>query len=92
MGYDDGECLQCRLIHNGGNTPEYARLDICLGCLHEFAKDSGAVDYRLISVLKENIGSGKCFLCRCRSIVFNVSACELHYNIEDWDSDDSLEY
>lgn len=95
MGYDDGECVECRLERNGGNVEEYARYNLCMGCLHEYAKDSAAMDGRLFHVLKDNMSYGAaCDNCGCcNSIVFEVSACEHHYNqrlrMDDDENEDS---
>jgi hypothetical protein len=80
MGYDDGECVQCRLEH-GGNRIAINRYNLCMGCLHEYTKTSTRMDGRLMAVLQDNMNLYTvCSVCKCdSSIVFNVSVCEDHY-------------
>jgi len=65
MGYDDGECIQCRLVRDGGNVDAKKRGNLYLSCLHDFSSKSGVVDGRLVQVLKEKMGYGtsNCYLC-----------------------------
>lgn len=85
MGYDDGECVECRCDLNGGNNSTDLRYNMCLGCLHEVSKDTAAMDHRLLYVLKDHMeysyGNFKCDRCGedC-TVYFNVSVCKIHYN------------
>jgi hypothetical protein len=78
MGYDDGECVQCRL-ERGGNNATKRRENICFGCLSELIDKSDNLDYRLLSVLKHNMSTygDSCYRCEttCKGAV-NVSTCD----------------
>jgi hypothetical protein len=88
MGYDDGECVECRCELNGGNTSEYTRYNICPGCLNEISYYTCAMDYRLLDVLKNNmdLGSNTCDRCtQVCTIHYNVSVCQYHYDKRVYD-------
>lgn len=79
MGYDDGECVVCRLENAGGNVGAPNYHEVCLTCLDE--RSGRGLDYRLFAVLKERLelGEQRCALCarKCR-LWFNVSMCDEH--------------
>lgn len=88
MGYDDGECVQCRLENHGGNVDTSYRAKMCLECMHFLSKDSPAMDHRLIQVLRGHLVLGEVTCYRCAigaaegtrdnhaSISFDVSVCK----------------
>jgi len=83
MGYDDGECVICRLELNGGNNSTKNRAIVCLLCIHHLSENSGAVDNRLVSVMKNHLDYGHTTCERCSgecTIWFNVSACSDHFH------------
>jgi len=88
MGYDDGECVVCRLNFNGGNTDKQERANVCLGCIHTFSESSHAADNRLIYVLKDRLQCGygdkiKCEICRKHCTIWmSISACRHHLEAE----------
>ncbi len=81
MGYDDGECVICRLQRSGGNIGTRNRATVCLSCIDQTSENSGASDHRLIYVLKEHMECGEhhCELCwRPVTIWFDISVCLEH--------------
>jgi hypothetical protein len=81
MGYDDGECVECRCENNGGNVHADTRNYICGECLQNISKTTRAMDMRLIRVLKDNMHNGDSTCDRCNqtcTLGFSVSVCEEH--------------
>jgi hypothetical protein len=76
--YDDGECVQCYLTHNGGKIIANKRDDLCLGCFHALSKNSNVMNTTLQVVLSNTFNvRSTCYRCKGRCAVWiDVSVCE----------------
>lgn len=86
MGYDDGECVECRFIYSGGNVPTDNRADVCLACIQHMSFDSAAADGRLVNVLKERFCYGRTSCGRCGAectLYVDISICASHLDCND---------
>lgn len=76
MSYDDGKCVECRLIGEYANPSESCR-DMCLHCLSALSESCS--DFKLCRGVGKNINHGNSFCYRCKAacdIWARVSTCD----------------